>query len=94
MSRYEQRRQQLLQDPQIARGYRMMDAELQLMHTLEAIIQHRQISEDALPMFSLENTSLTLRTLIEGLSALDVTADITIRPSQEGESPLKVAVEL
>lgn len=94
MNKYEQRRQQLLQDPQVALGYRMMDAELQLLHMLETISQHRHMNEEIASLSSLANVSLTLETLIEVLSVLDVTADITIRPSQDGESPLKVAVEL
>ena len=94
MSKYEQRRQQRLQNPQVALGYKLMDAELQLLHALEAISQQRHTDEDISHLLYQYNVDMTLGSLIELLSALNVTADITIRPSQEGESPLKVMVEL
>ena len=106
MSRYEQRKKRFLQDPEVAAGYWAMDAELKIMHALEAIRQQRHMTQEALAermgrkreaisrLLSSDDANPTLETLIELLSALDVTADITIRPSLEGESPLKVAVEL
>ena len=106
MSRYEQRKKKFLQDPEVAAGYWAMDAELKIMHALEAIRHQRHMTQEALAermgkkreaisrLLSSDDANPTLETLIELLSALDVTADITIRPSQEGESPLKVAVEL
>lgn len=106
MSRYEQRKRKFLQDPEVVAGYRAMDAELKFMHALEAIRQQRQITQEALAgrmgkkreaisrLLSSEDANPTLETLIELLSALDVTADITIRATREGESPIEVAVEL
>lgn len=106
MDRYEQRRQKRLQNPEIAAGYREMESELKFMHALEAVRQFRHMSQEALAtrmgkkrealsrLLSSDDANPTLETLIELLTALDVTADITIRPTQEGESPLKVALEL
>ncbi|HEX6481709.1 MAG TPA: helix-turn-helix domain-containing protein [Ktedonobacteraceae bacterium] len=45
-------------------------------------------------LFSSDEINPTLNTLIELLSALNLTADITIRQAEEGEEPIKVAVEL
>ena len=106
MDRYEQRRQRRLQNPEIAAGYHEMEAELKIMRALEAVRQYRHMSQEALAtrmgkkrealsrLLSSDDANPTLETLIELLTALDVTADITIRPTQEGESPLKVALEL
>jgi len=106
MDRYEQRRQKRLQNPEIAAGYQEMEAELKIMHALEAVRQHRHMSQEMLAtrmgkkrealsrLLSSDDANPTLETLIELLTALNVTADITIRPTQEGESPLKVALEL
>ncbi len=87
MSRYEQRRAKRMQNPEIAAGYRTMDAEIQLVLALEAICEHRHMGRklDANP---------TLDTMIELLSALNITADITLREAKEGESPIHMVTEL
>lgn len=41
-------------------------------------------------LLSSEDINPTLNTLIELLSALNLTADITIRQAEEGEGPIKV----
>jgi len=45
-------------------------------------------------LLSADEINPTLNTLIELLSALNLTADITLRQAKEGEGPIKVAVEL
>jgi len=45
-------------------------------------------------MLSADNINPTLDTLIELLSALNLTADITLRQAREGEGPIKVAMEI
>ena len=48
MNRYEQRRLKRLQNPEFAAGYWAMEAELQLMHVIEAIRKHQHISQETL----------------------------------------------
>jgi transcriptional regulator with XRE-family HTH domain len=106
MNRYEQRRQKRLQNPEIAAGYREMAAELELMRALDEIRKQQKITKEALAaqmgkkreavsrLFTADEINPTLDTLLELLSALKVTADITLRPSTEGEGPIKVVTEL
>jgi transcriptional regulator with XRE-family HTH domain len=106
MNRYEQRRQRRLQNPAIAAGYREMAAELELMRALDEIRKQQKITKEALAaqmgkkreavsrLFTADEINPTLDTLLELLSALKVTADITLRRSTEGEGPLKVVTEL
>ena len=106
MNRYEQRRQKLLQNPEIAAGYREMAAEVQLMRALDEIRKREKITKETLAermgskrevisrLLTGSEVNPTLDTLIEMLSALKFTADITLRPSEEGEEPLKVVTEL
>jgi transcriptional regulator with XRE-family HTH domain len=106
MDRYEQRRRKLLQNPEVAAGYREMGVELELMQALDAIRKQQHMSQEQLAarigkkreaisrLFSADDINPTLNTLIELLSALNLTADITIRQAEEGEDPIKVAVEL
>ena len=105
MDRYEQRRRIRLQNPEVGAGYREMGVELELMQALDAIRKQQHISQEQLAarigknqqalsrLFSADDINPTLNTLIELLSALNLTADITIRQAGEGEEPIKVAVE-
>ena len=106
MNRYEQRRQKLLQDEEVAAGYREMAAELELMSAIDMVRKQLNMSQEQLAkrmgkkrealsrLFSAEEINPTLETLVELLSALELTADITLRPSREGESPIKVTTEI
>ncbi|SRR5258708_345481 len=106
MNRYEQRKQKLLQNPEVAAGYREIAAEVQFMRILDEIREKENLSKEALAqrmgtkrevisrLFSGNGANPTLDTLIELLSALGLTADILLRPSKEGEEPLKVVTEL
>ena len=106
MNRFEQRLQKRLQNEEFAAGYREMDAELELMHAIDMMRKQQHMSQEQLAarmgkkreaisrLFSADDINPTLNTLIELLSALNLTADITIRPAEEGEEPIKVAVEL
>ncbi len=105
MNRYEQRRLKRLENPAIATGYREMAAEVQLMHALDEIRKQANISKEALAtqmgkrrevisrLLTGDEVNPTLDTFIEMLSALKFTADIRLRPSKEGEEPLKVITE-
>jgi len=105
MNRYEQRRQKRLQNPAIAAGYREMSAEIQLMHALDEIRKRTNMTKEDLAVQMgtrrevvsrlLNGTEVnpTLDTLIEMLDALKFTADIRLRPSKEGEEPLKIITE-
>lgn len=104
-SRFEQRKRRALQNPEIAAGYREMAAELELMQAIDAVRKEQNLSQEELAsrmgkkrealsrLFSADNINPTLETIIELLSALDLTADITLRHTKEGEGPIKVVVE-
>jgi transcriptional regulator with XRE-family HTH domain len=106
MDRYEQRRRIRLQNSEVAAGYREMGVELELMQALDTICKQQHMSQEQLAarigkkreaisrLFSVDDINPTFNTLIELLSALNLTADITIRQAEEGEEPIKVAVEL
>ncbi len=102
MNRFEQRKQKRLLNPEIAEGYREMASELQLLQAIEKIRVAQHISKEALAnqmgrkretvsrLLNDNESNPTLHTLIELLSAMRITADITLRQSQEGEEPIKV----
>lgn len=106
MNRYEQRKQKRLMNPEIAEGYREMAAELQLIQAIEEIRIARHMSKETLAkqmgkkretlsrLLNDADSNPTLNTLIELLSALRITADITLRQSKEGEQPIKVTTEV
>src|SRR5579875_89837 len=106
MDRYEQRRRKLLEDTEVAAGYREMGLELQLMQALDAIRKHQHISQEQPAarmgtkrevisrLFTSDDINPTLNTLVELLDALNLTADITIRHAEERKEPIKVAVDL
>jgi transcriptional regulator with XRE-family HTH domain len=105
MNRYEQRRQKRLLNPEIAEGYREMAAEMELMRLLDEVrkaqhLTHEELAErigkkrEAISrLFSADDINPTIGTLIELLAALDLTADITLRHTREGEGPMKVVLE-
>ena len=96
MNKYEQRKQKRLMNPEIAEGYREMAAEFQLIQAIEEIRVARHVSKEALAkqmgrkretlsrLLNDEDGNPTLNTLIELLSALRITADITLRQSKVG----------
>ena len=105
MNRFEQRLQKRLQSKEIAAGYQEMAAELELMHAIDTARKQRRVSQglanlmgkkrEAISrLLSADDINPTLNTLIELLSALKLTADITLRQAREGEGPIKVAMEL
>src|ERR1700693_6210444 len=106
MNRFEQRLQKRLQNEEFATGYREMDAELELMHAIDMVRKYQNMSQEELAtrmgkkreavsrLLSSDKINPTLNTLIELLSALKLTADITLRQAREGEGPIKVAIEL
>jgi len=85
-----------MQNPEFAAGYRATDAEMQLAWGLEAIYERKHISKETLAerMGKKLEANPILETLIELLSALNITADITLREAKEGESPIHVVTEL
>ena len=106
MNRFEQRRQKLLQNEEVAAGYREMAAELELMRALDEVRKRLNLSQEQLAkrmgkkreavtrLLSDDEVNPTLDTIIELLSALQLTADITLRQAREGEGPITVATEL
>lgn len=105
MNRDEQRRQKRLQNPEIASGYREMAAEMELMRLLDEVRKAQHLTHEELAerigrkreavsrLFSADDINPTIGTLIELLAALDLTADITLRHTREGEGPMKVVLE-
>ena len=105
MNRHEQRKQKFLRDPEVAAGYLEMDAEFQLMQAIELIRSKQHISKEELAahmgkkreaisrLLTAQDANPTLETVVELLSALRLTADITLRRSKEGEAPIKVNTE-
>ncbi len=105
MNRYEQRRQKRLQNPEVAAGYREMAAEMELMLAIDEARKQQHLSQEELAtrmgkkreavtrLLSAYQVNPTIETLIEMLTALDLTADITLRPAREGEAPMKVVLE-
>jgi transcriptional regulator with XRE-family HTH domain len=94
-----------LQDPEVLAGYLEMAAELELMQALDEARKQLHMTQEQLAtltgkkreaisrLFSSDGPNPTLETIIEFLSALNLTADITLRPSREGEGPMKVVLE-
>ena len=105
MNRFEQRLQKRLQNKEVAEGYREMDAELDILHAIDLVRRQQNISQEELAqrigkkreslsrLFSTDEANPTLTTLIELLTALHITADITLRQTQAGEGPIKVALK-
>lgn len=104
MSRFHQRLHKRLENPEFAAGYREMSAELALLRSLDEAREHLRISKEELAarmgkhrevvsrLFNTPDANPTLETLLELLTALGITADITLRPSNEGEEPITVAM--
>ena len=76
------------------------------MRAIDLICKHQHMSQEDLAklmgrkreaisrLLSSDDINPTLNTFIELLSALKLTADITLRQAGEGEGPIKVAMEL
>src|SRR6266705_1695467 len=91
---------------QLGAGYQEMAAELELMHAIDDIRKQLDMSQEQLAtrmgkkreavsrLLSADDINPTLNTLIELLSALNLTADITLRQAREGEGPIKVATQI
>jgi transcriptional regulator with XRE-family HTH domain len=103
VTRFEQRRTQRLTNPEVAAGYREMDAELSLVQAMDALRKRRHLSKEQLaarmsrsrPAISRilngEDSNPTLETITGMLEALDVTAEVTLRPRvSDEEAPLRV----
>lgn len=82
-----------------------MATEFQFMQTIEAIRRKQQITKEDLAahmgkkrsaisrLLTAQNPNPTLETVIELLSAMRLTADITFRRAKEGDPPLRIATE-
>ncbi len=102
MNRHEQRKNKFLQDPEVAEGYREMEAEFQFVQTIEAIRLKQQVTKEDLAvrmgkrrevisrLLTAQHPNPTLETVIELLSALRLTADITFHRAKEGDPPLRI----
>lgn len=101
MTRFHQRLQKRMQNPEFAAGFREMEGELALLQALEAAREAMHISKKELArrmgkqretitrLLNSSDANPTLETLTELLSALGLTADITLRPARENETPIR-----
>jgi len=106
MNRFEQRLHKRLQNEEVAAGYQEMAAELELMRAIDTMRKHQHMTQEKLAtlmgrkreaisrLLSSDDVNPTLNTFIELLSALKLTADITLRQAREGEGPIRVVMEL
>jgi transcriptional regulator with XRE-family HTH domain len=104
MSRFHQRLRERMQNPDFATGYHEMHSELQLVQALNRLREDAHVSTEELAqsmgrqraavsrLFNAAQPNPTLETLTDLLKALGVTAEIHLRPSQEGEAPIKIEV--
>jgi transcriptional regulator with XRE-family HTH domain len=104
MSRFHQRLQQRLRDPEFAVGYQEMDSELQLLSAIDTLRERAHISTEELArrmgrsrptvsrLFNAAQANPTLDTIMTLLTAMNLTAEVTLRPARSGEQPLKVAI--
>ncbi|MFI5274908.1 MAG: XRE family transcriptional regulator [Ktedonobacterales bacterium] len=102
MSRYEQRKRELLKHPEIAAGYWEMDAELRLVAALNAVRAQMHLTTEELArrmgrqreavsrLLNAEHPNPTLDTLTDLLTALGLTAEIHLRRAQGDEPPIRV----
>ena len=102
MSRYHQRRRKFLENVEIAAGYMEMDSELTLIEAIDAIREQEGVTIEELArrmdrhreaisrLLNAAYPNPTLDTFVQMLRALDLTAEIHLRRSHEGESPIKV----
>ena len=101
MDRHEQRKQEFLQDPEVAEGYREMAAEFKIVQAIwsntfprqniskEDLAAHMGKKREAISrLLTSRDANPTLTTVVELLTSLSLTADITLRRSKEGEAPL------
>jgi transcriptional regulator with XRE-family HTH domain len=102
MSRFHQRLQKRLRDPEFAAGYQEMESELQLVEALNSLREQAHLSTEELAarmgrqrtavsrLFNAARPNPTLETITDLLRAMGVTAEVRLRPSHEGEPPIKV----
>ena len=104
MNRFEQRLQQRMTNPDFRAGYQEMEAELRLLRAIDEYRESLHISKDELARrmgrhresisrtLTAQDANPTLDTITELLTALGVTAEITLRKAREGEAPIEVAI--
>lgn len=105
-SRFEQRVRAHMANVEFAAGYREMEAELDLLQAIEDARTRLDVSKEELArrmgrrresvsrVLTVGEANPTLDTITELLTALGVTADITLRKAGEGEGPVRIAVAL
>jgi transcriptional regulator with XRE-family HTH domain len=106
MGRFEQRLRARLKNPEFASGYREMTAEIDLIRALDEAREQLHISKEELAtrtgkrresvsrLLNTEEANPTLDTITGLVSALGLTADITLRRAENDEAPIKVTVAL
>ena len=102
MSRYHQRRSKFLNNAEIAAGYEEMDSELGLIAVIDAIREREGVTTEELArrmgrrreavsrLLNATYPNPTLDTFLHLLKALDLTAEIRLRRSVDGEPAIQV----
>jgi transcriptional regulator with XRE-family HTH domain len=106
MGRFHQRLRKHLENEEFAAEYREMSAKLELIQAIEAAREKLQISKEELAtrmnkrreavsrVLTADDANPTLDTITELLTALGITAEITLRKAVDGETPIKVVTAL
>lgn len=107
MNRFEQRLHASLEDEEVAAGYREMEAFINLVRGLDAAREQLHIDKETLAagagirretlsrlLNAPDDANPTLATITGLVSALGLTADITLRRAEHGDAPLTVALAL
>jgi hypothetical protein len=104
--RFEERLCRRISHDEFVAGYREMTAELALLQALDDAREQLQVRKEELAsrmgrrreavsrLLNADDANPTLATLTELLTALGLTADITLRRATEDDVPIKVATTL
>ena len=103
MSRFEERLQESLKDPEFAEAFAEAKAEISLLLALDEARELRQVPKKVLAVrmgkqresvsrtLSTKGANPTLQTIVAILGGLGMTAEIVLRPAHKDESPITIA---
>jgi transcriptional regulator with XRE-family HTH domain len=93
-----------MQDPEFAAAFQEASAEVALQHALDQVRERRHLTKGQLAermgvhreavsrILTAEQSNPTLSSITSLLRGLEVTADIRLRPMEEGDAPITVAI--
>lgn len=106
MSRFHQRLDEDMRDPEFAAAFDQADVELQLILTLDSLRKQLGLTNTALAqrmgrrrqavsrLLNAAEPNPWLNTLVELLAALGVTVEVHIRRARDGEPPVTVDLDV